>query len=113
MLTRGINYINFKKKKSNLKIKKKLSNIFKEKNEIIKSLGKFYKYSFQKKNLKKYKTKLNYRIIGMGGSSLGAKAIYDFLKHKIKKNFRFIDNLNNNFSKEKKKLYQYNHFKVW
>ena len=102
MLTRGINYINFKKKKSNLKIKKKLSIILKEKNEVIKSLGKFYKYSFQKKNLKKYKTKLNYRIIGMGGSSLGAKAIYDFLKHKIKKNFRFIDNLNNNSSKEKK-----------
>ncbi len=102
MLTRGINYINFKKKKSNLKIKKKLSNILKEENEIIKSLGKFYKYSFQKKNLKKYKTKLNYRIIGMGGSSLGAKAIYDFLKHKIKQNFRFIDNLNNNSSKEKK-----------
>ena len=102
MLTRGINYINFKKKKSNLKIKKKLSNILKEENEIIKSLGKFYKYSFQKKNLKKYKTKLNYRIIGMGGSSLGAKAIYDFLKHKIKKNFKFIDNLNNNSSKEKK-----------
>ena len=102
MLTRGINYKNFKKKKSNLKIKKKLSNILKEKNEIIKSLGKFYKYSYQKKNLKKYKTKLNYRIIGMGGSSLGAKAIYDFLKHKIKKNFSFIDNLNNNSSKEKK-----------
>ena len=38
----------------------------------------------------------------MGGSSLGAKAIYDFLKHKIKKNFKFIDNLNNNSSKEKK-----------
>ena len=56
----------------------------------------------KKKNLKKYKTKLNYRIIGMGGSSLGAKAIYDFLKHKIKKNFKFIDNLNNNSSKEKK-----------
>ena len=102
MLTRGINYINFKKKKSNLKIKKKLSNILKEENEIIKSLGKFYKYSFQKKNLKKYKTKLNYRIIGMGGSSLGAKAIYDFLNTKIKKNFKFIDNLNNNSSKEKK-----------
>ena len=68
MLTRGINYINFKKKKFKFKIKKKLSNILKEENEIIKSLGKFYKYSFQKKNLKKYKTKLNYRIIGMGGS---------------------------------------------
>ena len=52
MLTRGINYINFKKKKSYLKIKKKLSNILKEENEIIKSLGKFYKYSFQKKKFK-------------------------------------------------------------
>ena len=30
----------------------------------------------------------------MGGSSLGTKAIYDFLKHKIKKKFQFIDNLN-------------------
>ena len=29
----------------------------------------------------------------MGGSSLGAHAIYDFLKNKIKKNFLFIDNL--------------------
>ena len=29
----------------------------------------------------------------MGGSILGAKAIYDFLKYKIKKNFLFIDNL--------------------
>ena len=30
----------------------------------------------------------------MGGSTLGAQAIYDFLKKKIKKNFIFIDNLN-------------------
>ncbi len=29
----------------------------------------------------------------MGGSTLGAQAIYDFLKKKIKKNFFFIDNL--------------------
>ena len=29
----------------------------------------------------------------MGGSILGAQAIYDFLKPKIKKNFEFIDNL--------------------
>ena len=28
----------------------------------------------------------------MGGSILGTQAIYDFLKHKIKKNFIFIDN---------------------
>jgi glucose-6-phosphate isomerase len=29
----------------------------------------------------------------MGGSTLGAQAIYDFLKKKIKKNFLFVDNL--------------------
>ena len=29
----------------------------------------------------------------MGGSILGAKALYSFLKHKIKKNFFFQDNL--------------------
>lgn len=29
----------------------------------------------------------------MGGSSLGAKAIYNFLKHKIGRKFFFIDNL--------------------
>ena len=29
----------------------------------------------------------------MGGSILGSKALYSFLKHKIKKNFIFIDNL--------------------
>ena len=29
----------------------------------------------------------------MGGSSLGTKTIYDFLKFKIKKNFIFVDNL--------------------
>ncbi len=102
MLTRGINFINFKKKKINLNVKKKLNILLKENNEIIRSLGKLYKYSFQKKNLKRYKINLNYRIIGMGGSSLGSKAIYDFLKHKIKKNFKFIDNLNTNYSKEQK-----------
>ena len=39
----------------------------------------------------------------MGGSSLGAHAIYDFLKHKIKKNFYFIDNLQSKKIKNKKK----------
>jgi glucose-6-phosphate isomerase len=39
----------------------------------------------------------------MGGSSLGAQAIYDFLRHKIKKKFFFIDNLKiNNLGKKKK-----------
>ena len=41
----------------------------------------------------------------MGGSSLGANAIYDFLKKKIKKNFLFFDNLQNNTKIKNKKKY--------
>ncbi len=37
----------------------------------------------------------------MGGSILGSKAIYSFLRNKIKKNFQFIDNLN---ASEKSKI---------
>ncbi|MBO6489216.1 MAG: glucose-6-phosphate isomerase, partial [Pelagibacteraceae bacterium] len=32
-------------------------------------------------------------LVGMGGSILGAKVLYSFLKRKIKKNFFFLDNL--------------------
>ena len=43
------------------------------------------------------------RIFGMGGSSLGTIAIYDFLKHKISKNFYFLTNLNQKIKFPKKK----------
>ena len=39
----------------------------------------------------------------MGGSILGTRTIYEFLRHKIKKNFSFIDNLQNTLSQSKKK----------
>jgi glucose-6-phosphate isomerase len=88
MLSPRISFKNFKSKKvkSSL-IRKKLINLINEKNEILKSLSKDYKNNFNHKNLKKFKKSLDYRVIGMGGSSLGAQAIYDFLRHKIKKNF--------------------------
>ena len=97
-LSQNIYFNNFQIKKNKKKIntiKKKLFNLVKENNEIIVSLGKKYKYSFKIKELRKYKNFFNYRIIGMGGSSLGSKAIFNFLKHKIKKNFYFIANLKN------------------
>ena len=103
MLTRTINFINFKIKKNNSRVKKKFNDILKENNSIIKCLGKIYKYSFEKKYIKKFKNNSNFRIIGMGGSSLGTKAIYDFLKNKINKNFEFIDNLNPSNKKKSKK----------
>ena len=93
MFTAGINFINFRKKIKTSLVKKKLILLIKEKNEVIQSLGKNYKYNFENKILKKYRNSKNFRIIGMGGSTLGTQTIYDFLKNKIKKKFLFIDNL--------------------
>ena len=84
------------------KILKVLKEVLNENSQTIKSLSKNYQNSYKKKRLNKYKQSSNYRVIGMGGSTLGTQAIYDFLKHKIKKNFIFIDNLLNKQKKEKK-----------
>ena len=99
---------NFEKKLSFKKDKKKITEILqkliKEKSQIITSLSKGYNYNYSKKEILKYKKRYsNFRIIGIGGSILGAKAIYDFLKHKIKKKFIFVDNLQNQNSKKNHK----------
>ena len=86
---------NFKKKLSKEKIKKNLNFLLKNKNEILKSCSPSYKYKYSNKFLKKIKKKsLNLRVIGMGGSILGLKAISQFLSSKIKKKVIYIDNLN-------------------
>ena len=103
MLTKGVKFTNFKIKKNSLLIKKKLISLLKSKNEILNSLSQNYKDNFTKKILLKYKRNTDYRVIGMGGSSLGTQTIYDFLKHKIKKKFVFSDNLQVNLIKDKKK----------
>ena len=100
MLTDGIKFKNFKHSKKIVR-KKFISSI--NENEIIKSLTKSYEYSYKKKFLKKYNKFSNFRVIGMGGSSLGAQAIYDFLRHKIKKKFDFVSNLQPSFKENKKK----------
>ena len=95
MISTNISFKPFKIKKnySNiLKIKKDFKILLKEDNAVLKSLSPSYKKSYNKKVLSKYK-KYSFRIIGMGGSILGAKAIYDFLINKIKKSFHFVDNL--------------------
>ena len=86
MLTKGVKFTNFKTKKKSLLIKKKLISLLKSKNKILNSLSQNYKDNFTKNFLLKYKRNTNYRVIGMGGSSLGTQTIYDFLKYKIKKN---------------------------
>ena len=85
----------FIKKLSKEKIKKNLNFLLKNKNEILKSCSPSYKYKYSNKFLKKIKKKsLNLRVIGMGGSILGLKAISQFLSSKIKKKVNYIDNLN-------------------
>ena len=103
MITSGIFFKNFQIPKKSLKIKKKLEKFIAENNSIAQSLKRNYQDFFKKKELKKYKSFKNIRVIGMGGSSLGTEAIYDFLKYKIKKNFFFINNLNPRLKKENNK----------
>ena len=95
MLTKNFLFKDFKKKRNSKKIQIYLKNLIRSKNEVINSLTQNYKYSYSKKLIRKYKKFKFIRIFGMGGSSLGSHAIYDFLKHKIGKNFFFISNLNN------------------
>ena len=93
----------FSKNNDKKKILKILKEVLNENNQIIKSLGKTYQNSYKKKQLGKYKKSSNFRVIGMGGSALGTQAIYDFLKHKIKKKFVFINDLQKKQKKETKK----------
>ena len=93
MLTKNINFKNFKYKKNNKNILKLFDNLIKENNDILKSLSNDYKDSFKNIDLSKFKKYSIISIIGIGGSILGAKCIYNFLKKKIKKKFIFKDDL--------------------
>ena len=95
MLTKNFLFKDFKTKRKSKKIQGHLKELILSDNQVIYSLKRNYKYSFTKKLIKKYSKFKFLRIFGMGGSSLGSHAIYDFLKHKIKKNFFFVSNLNN------------------
>jgi glucose-6-phosphate isomerase len=115
MLTKNIKFRNFIKAKDNLKIKKDLNLLLKTKLNLLKTLETSYKYNYTKKLVKKLKKFSNIKIIGMGGSILGAEAIYDFLKSKIKKNIIFINNLSiikQNLIPKKKK-FEFNNLKIW
>jgi len=106
MLTPRIKLNNFSNSKNKI-IKKKVNKLKKEnlleKYPLLKSLTPDYKYSYSKKDIGKIKKDSNFKLIGMGGSTLGVEAIYQFLKHKIKKKFIFINDLNSNFNKQKLK----------
>ncbi len=96
MFSKNIIFQNFKKKKIQRKLKIFYKNLVKNRTEqknLINSFTKTYSYSFDKKKIIKFKKFKIFQVYGMGGSSLGAKAIYDFINHKINKKFYFFDNL--------------------
>ena len=82
------------------------------KKDIFYTFSKNYNYEFKTKDFDKFQKFKKVVIIGMGGSILGSKAVYNFLQHKIKKEFLFLDNLEEtnilklkNFSSKNKTLY--------
>ena len=92
----------------NLKNQKKkilylLKKLLKENNEILNSLKNTYTDSYKKKLITKFKNVPVVRLIGMGGSILGSRSIYNFLKDKISKNFYFIDTFQYENSEHKKR----------
>ena len=106
IFSKNIEFKCFQKKRNSNLIKKNLSLLINQKNnEVINSLKLNYKYSYSKKFLNNLKKKYNkIRLIGMGGSILGTKAIFNFLDFKSKKKLYFFDNLNpkiNNYKDQK------------
>tara|TARA_B100002051_G_scaffold270923_1_gene304675 strand:- start:281 stop:1453 length:1173 start_codon:yes stop_codon:yes gene_type:complete len=108
MFTKNIKFKNFIKPKDSNK-NKYIRSLIKEKHllnkyPLLNSLTKKFQYSYQKKIVKSFQNYSEVNIVGMGGSILGTEAIYDFLKHKVKKKFIFFNNIKfKNITKNKKK----------
>jgi len=95
-------------KTKNLKIKnsvissnlKQITKEIEKKKDVFHSFSKSFNFNFRESDLKRYNRFDTIAIIGMGGSILGSKAIFSFLRHKIKKKILFLDNLNENKVKD-------------
>ena len=92
------------KKKNDKRIKRLFSEILQKKKsnyKIIDTFSNNYQYSFDKKKIFRLKKKYKeISVFGLGGSSLCIKAIYDFLRSKIRKKVHFFDNLDATVSKK-------------
>ena len=86
-----------------ISVNKVIEEFSKHKYSLFKTFFPKSKYNFNLKKVKKFEKFETIIVIGMGGSVLGAKAIYSFLKHKINKKFIFIDNLDHGYLEAIKK----------
>ncbi len=74
-------------------LSKKIKNNIDESNNSFHFISDKFKMNFNLSDLKRYKKFKTVAIVGMGGSILGSKAIYNFLSKKIRKEFIFFDNI--------------------
>ena len=84
------------KRRNNKKLKRLFYEILRKKDPAYKVIDTFsnkYQYSYDKKKINRLKKYKSISVFGLGGSSLCIKAIYDFLKLKIRKKVNFYDNL--------------------
>ncbi len=121
MKNKKIIYKNFIQKKHinlnlNKNLKRKLNrsliDIYNSQNiqkDVFHMLSKKFRLNFKEKDLKKFKRYNKIVLVGMGGSILGSEAIYSFLKQKIKKDFHFFDNLDEDKLNFFKKNFSLNH----
>ena len=107
------NFIKSNRYNRNLKKTKKIFNtLLSDLNNfhipLFESFKKEYEFDFSKITVKKFLKYKNIIIIGMGGSILGTKSIYSFLKKRIRKKVFFFDNLDPNIEIEVKKIKNFN-----
>ena len=74
-------------------LRQKIYNNLDNKKNTFHIFSKKLIFNFSKSNFKRFKKYNSIILIGMGGSAIGAKAIYSFMEEKVKKNFIFFDNL--------------------
>ena len=100
--------LNKKLNKDFEKIKKNIILHLDNNKNIFYTLSKKFKFNFKLNDISKFKKFNNIVVVGMGGSILGISAIHSFLEKKIKKNFLFFDNLDDDQIQKIKKKYNLN-----
>jgi glucose-6-phosphate isomerase len=95
--------MNNQKERSVKRLSKQFDKIFLEiksdinnKKKTLNFLSKDFRFNFKVEDLRQFKKFKSVALIGMGGSILGAEAIYSFLQTKVKKKFYFFNNLDEN-----------------
>ena len=100
LLKNNIKLKNLKAKSSKVLLKKfdriflEISKDIKKSKKTINVLDNKFKFNFEIKDLERFKKFKTIALIGMGGSILGAEAIHNFLRKKIKKKVYFFNDIN-------------------